>query len=285
MRYTEEQAAAYQSIELDGSTFAISLIPAITTLGGLSRKTVLDFGAGAGRSARALQKYGADHVVAVDKNANMLSVARQHLPIVYLQIGQVLPLKDQSIDAALCANVLQEFSTLDDMLVACREVWRVLKENQVFAAVVPNPSSIFADFVSTRYINVTDLKSGSPITCLLKGDKPTLIQDYYWTQENYTSVLETAGFKIDELLLPTASADENGWLDETRVAPDLVIRAIRITRLNSEGAGIHTILIPAPDGELIDAARQALLFVAGPDGVWHNGWINPEEATPGPANH
>jgi alpha-glucosidase len=42
---------------------------------------------------------------------------------------------------------------------------------------------------------------------------------------------------------------------------------------------LDAILIPAPDGELIDAARQALLLVAGRDGAWHNGWINPEEAT------
>jgi len=42
---------------------------------------------------------------------------------------------------------------------------------------------------------------------------------------------------------------------------------------------VDAILIPAPDGELIDSARQALLFAAGRDGAWHNGWINPEKAT------
>jgi hypothetical protein len=42
---------------------------------------------------------------------------------------------------------------------------------------------------------------------------------------------------------------------------------------------VDVILLPAPDGELIDAARQALLFVAGRDGAWYSGWINPDEAT------
>lgn len=230
MRYTKEQAAAYQSIELTGSTFAISLIPAIASLGNLAKKTALDFGAGAGRSARALRSCGAARVVAVDKDANMVRAAQRYPGIVYVQVGRVLPFKEQSFDAALCANVFPEFGTLDDILVACREVWRVLKRNQVFTVIVPNPDSIFADFVSSRYINVTNLKSGSPITCLLKGAEPVLLQDYYWTADDYTSVLETAGFQVDELLLPTASADDGEWLDEIRVAPDLVIRAMRMAR-------------------------------------------------------
>jgi hypothetical protein len=41
---------------------------------------------------------------------------------------------------------------------------------------------------------------------------------------------------------------------------------------------VDAILVPAPDGELIDSARQALLFVAGRDGAWYHGWITPEAA-------
>src|SRR5262249_2009227 len=109
-----------------------------------------------------------------------------------------------------------------------REIWRVLKEGRVFSVVTTNPDSIFADFVSTRYINVTSLKSGTPITCLIKGAEPTFIQDYYWTVDDYQSTLAAAGFEIKNLLLPTERANDGEWLDETRIAPDLVIQAIRM---------------------------------------------------------
>lgn len=228
MHYNEDQAANYQSIPLLGSTFAISLLPAIASIGDLTGMTALDFGTGTGRSARALKESGASRVVAVDNNESMLKVARQQAGVTYLRIGRSLPMRESSMDAALCANVLSEFSRAEDIVSVCREVWRVLDTDQSFVIVVPNPDSIYCDFVSYRFLDVVKPESGSPMTCLLKGQKPTLIHDYYWTTSDYTSALETAGFKIDELLLPIADEGEGDWLDESRVAPDLVIHSKRI---------------------------------------------------------
>lgn len=228
MRYTEDQAVNYQSIPLEGSTFAISLLPAIASIGDLTGMTVLDFGAGTGRSARALKDNGANHVVAVDNNENMLKAAQQYPGVTYLKIGQTLPIKERSIDAALCANVLSELSKAEEIVYVCRQVWQVLDSDRFFVIVVPNPDSIHCDYVSYRFIDVVEPKSGSPITTLLKGKEPTLIQDYYWTTDDYISMLEAAGFEADKLLLPTADEGGDDWLDETRVAPDLVIRSKRV---------------------------------------------------------
>lgn len=228
MRYTEGQATNYESIALEGSTFAISLLPAISSMGDLTGMTVLDFGTGTGRSARALKDGGANRVLAVDNDENMLRAAHQYPGITYLQIGRSLSIKERSIDAALCANVLVESSRIEDIVFVCRQVWRVLDTGREFVVIVPNPDSIYCDYVSYRYIDVVKPKSGSPMTCLLKGEKPTLIQDYYWTTEDYTRALEAAGFAIDELLLPIANESDGNWLDETLVAPDLVIRSKRI---------------------------------------------------------
>ena len=228
MRYTEDQAVNYQSIPLEGSTFAISLLPAISSIGDLTGMTVLDFGTGTGRSARALKDRGASRVVAVDNNENMLKAAQQYPGVTYLKIGQTLPIKDGSIDAALCANVLSEFNNAEEIQSVCQQVWKVLDTGRFFVIVVPNPDSIYCDYVSYRIIDVVKSESGSPMTTLLKGEKPILIQDYYWTTDDYTNALEAAGFEIEELLLPTADEGKYDWLDETRVAPDLVIRSKRV---------------------------------------------------------
>jgi SAM-dependent methyltransferase len=227
MSYSEGQAATYGDIALEGSTYAVSLLPAISSLGDITGITVLDFGAGTGRSARALLSHNAGLVVAVDKDANMLKVAERYPGVIYLQAGRSLPIAERSMDAALCANVFPEFSSLDDIAHSCREIRRTLKPGRFFVVVVPNPESISCNYVSYRYVNVENLDSGSPITCLIKEPKPIFIQDYYWSSSDYISAIESAGFEIDELLLPIAQEGKGIWLDETNIAPDLVIRCVR----------------------------------------------------------
>ena len=229
MHYSAGQATTYAGITLEGSTYAVSLLPAILSLGDITGMTVLDFGAGTGRTARALLSNNAGHVVAVDKDANMLKVAERYPGVTYLQTGRSLPIAERSMDAALCANVFPEFSSLDDIVNSCREIRRALKPGRVFVVVVPNPESLTCNYINYRYIDIdiANLHSGSPITCLIKGPEPIFIQDYYWSSSDYTSALESAGFEVDELLLPIADESEGIWLDETRVAPDLVIRCVR----------------------------------------------------------
>jgi hypothetical protein len=38
---------------------------------------------------------------------------------------------------------------------------------------------------------------------------------------------ELAGFEIEELVLPIAQESEGNWLDEMKIAPDLVFRCVR----------------------------------------------------------
>jgi len=41
---------------------------------------------------------------------------------------------------------------------------------------------------------------------------------------------------------------------------------------------VDAVLVPPPDRELTTFALQALLFAAGPDGPWHDGWVNQQDA-------
>jgi len=228
MLYTQDQASAYDTVTLQGSSYEISLLPALRTLGDLTSMSVLDFGAGTGRTALALHARGANMVVGVDVSHTMLSAAKVADSVQYLQVGANLPLRDATFDAALCANVFCEYSSRAAIEYSCREIARVLRPGAPFVAVVPNPESMHADYLSYRYLPTGPLTSGDQVTCLIKGADPFEITDYYWTRQDYTCAIRAAGFTILDVLEPVADpTDPFPWLDEKTVAPDLVIHTLR----------------------------------------------------------
>jgi ubiquinone/menaquinone biosynthesis C-methylase UbiE len=230
MQYSKTEAASYGSLGIKGTTYEVSLDPAIQAMGDLTGKAVLDFGCGSGRTAMALRQKGASLVIGVDHDPNMLRVAAAHPAIQYIQIrDNKLPIATGSLQGALCANVFSEFSSKRDIVRACREIWRALERDSVFVIVTTNPDSIGCDYVSYRYTRVENPRSGQPISCLIKSAEPFTIQDYYWSTDDYVSAVQSAGFRVDELTLPTAPPGGH-WLDETKVAPDLIIKCTRTAR-------------------------------------------------------
>lgn len=49
-------------------------------------------------------------------------------------------------------------------------------------------------------------------------------------------------------------------------------------QLSEQAYDANRVVVPAPDHELITLALRALLFGAGPDRSWHQGWINQQTA-------
>jgi len=97
-----------------------------------SGETVLDVGCGTGTAARFAANYvgSSGRVIGIDVNAGMIEVA-QSLPLVEGAVIEwleksvyALPLNDQSVDVALCAQTLQ---FLNDRRLALSEMHRVLK--------------------------------------------------------------------------------------------------------------------------------------------------------------
>lgn len=225
MKYSANEASAYKELGIENTTHALGLLPTQEIFGNLSGKTVLDFGTGTGRTARFLKSLGAAKVIGVDKDQNMLSQATEEVGIEYQLVADTLSLGGESIDAALCASVFVEMSSLDDILAACKEINRVLRKGAPFIVITTSPNSIGADFLSWRYDKQDNLKSGDKITCHIKGTKPFDIQDYYWTKQDHVNIFEQSGFAVKDILLPTASGD--GWLDETKVAPQIIFSCIK----------------------------------------------------------
>ncbi len=228
-KYSPENANIYSQLGVIGTTYEISFHELSRILGNLQGKIVLDYGTGTGRSARLLKTLGAEKVIGVDHNESMIAQARtnhnERLDF-HLITANTIPLPDASVDVAVSAHVFVEIQNLAEMHTATQEVSRVLKPGGTFIIIATNSASIGYEYKNYRYIKKDELKSGDPITCVVKGETPFEIDDTYWTEEDYHQVLESNGFMKIRATFPLAMGEE--WLDEVKIAPDIVLEYIKI---------------------------------------------------------
>jgi SAM-dependent methyltransferase len=230
--YVPTKADLYKTIGVAGTTFQMSFDDTAAVMKDLSGKTMLDFGCGTGRSAQFLLSLGAERVVGVDHDREMIEQAEKlNNPLLQFHyINERIPYPDNTFDGGLCTHVLIEFSSRQKMESTLGEVYRVLKPEASFVVVSTNPASINHDYVSFYYKKRQEyLKTGDTVTCVLRTDPPLEFHDTYWEEGDYTSALEQVGFDITELRYPKALTTD-GWKAEAEVAPDIVIHAVKKRR-------------------------------------------------------
>jgi len=70
--------------------------------------------------------------------------------------------------------------------------------------------------------NRGDLRSGQEVRVRLISEN-IVLNDYFWTDQDYKELFESAGFKIQDEIRPLGSSDDNiEWLDEFRISPHVV---------------------------------------------------------------
>jgi ubiquinone/menaquinone biosynthesis C-methylase UbiE len=233
-------APYYALLGIDRTTYQPGfqvLQQVLSRLENLSGQKVLDYGTGTGRSARFIQWCCKEHinVVGVDSDKNMLEQARkqtQQPGIEYYHITRnELQLPDASVSVVVSAYAFEEMCTLEEIQQATREIARVLVPNGTFLLITTNPASIGQDYVSYRYEKPeTQLHDGDLLICHIKTDPPFTINDTYWSLETHQHILRHARFEIQQIIFPLAQAQEGeAWLDETKVAPDVVFECIKIS--------------------------------------------------------
>lgn len=227
-KYSPEGASNYSQFGVVGTTYEVSFHELTRLLGDVQGKTVLDYGTGTGRSARLLKTLGAERVIGVDHNENMIAQAQANHDKgleFHLITENTIPLPDESMDVAVSAHVFVEMRTLKEMQQAAEEIARVLKPTSMCIIISTNPASIGYEYKSYTYRKQDGLKSGDPITCIVKGETPFEIDDTYWTEEDYRQVLASAGFVNIQATFPLAEGNE--WLNEGTVAPDIVLSCVK----------------------------------------------------------
>lgn len=200
-------------------------------LGDVAGKQVLDYGCGTGTFSRYLQALGAS-VTGVDISENMIEVAKKNGPgdIVYhtLYENGLDFLDDNSFDFVVSNFVLCTLPSMHDISLILDQVYRVLMKGGLFVFMNSNwDRSNGKEFISFKLDPCDHLVSGSAVTAIIKTDPPILLHDYFWSQEDYFSLLSKSGFKITDLKEVIGKSDDIRWLDEKEFPPYYAVSAVK----------------------------------------------------------
>lgn len=220
------RAAAYDSLEF-GGTYHL----AFRDLPDIIRERVrgpraLDFGCGAGRSTRFLEKLGF-RTVGVDIAPEMLEKARARDPkgdYRLVEEGGLGPLESASFDLILSAFTFDNIPNRETKVRLFREFRRVLASGGCLINVVSAPelySHEWASFSTKDFPENAQAKPGEVvriITTDFEDRRPCL--DILFPDESYRRLYAETGFEVGDVLKPLAKGNEPfAWVSETRVAP------------------------------------------------------------------
>jgi len=226
--YTSGNAGLYGSLGIEGTTYQIGFDAVANLLGDSRGKTFLDFGCGAGRSARFLKELGARHVYAVDHDQNMIdqAVSRELDGVTFLRIDSLIPLSDASVDGAVSMNVFIEIRTPGAMTHACTEIARTLRPGAPFILQSASPMAFGHTFRNISYPQAGPLRSGETTACIVTAPEGQFtIEDTYWAEDDYVDAIEQAGLTVATIGYPRP-IDPAAWsTDEASIPPFIIIEA------------------------------------------------------------
>lgn len=225
--YADAQyAEAYARLAFPGTYhLAFRDLPAILAQHARGSRA-LDFGCGAGRSARFLRACGFE-VIGVDVSEAMLRSAREQDPAGDYRLvpdGDLGCLADGAFDLVLSAFTFDNVPTRDRKLRIFRELRRVLRDSGVLVSIVSSPEIYTHEWVSfsTRdYPENRSAVSGDTVRIvnLAVADRRP-VEDVLWTDDAYREVYRAAGLDVVEAKRPLARGDEPwAWVSETTVPP------------------------------------------------------------------
>lgn len=230
--YTADNARLYGSLGIEGTTYQIGFDAVRELLGPIEAKIFLDFGCGAGRSAAWLRALGAGHVYGVDHDRDMIGEAESRGldEVTFFHTDGTIPLPDASVDGAVSLNVFMEIRTPGEMRRACTEIARTLRPGGPFILASSSPMAFGHAFRSYSYPHSGPLRSGDTTACIVTTPHGELvIEDTYWTEDDYTGALKHAGLAVTAITHPRPR-DPSAWAtDEASVPPCIVIKAVRLS--------------------------------------------------------
>lgn len=221
------RAEAYATLEFAG-TYHL----AFRDLPGLLRahargNLALDFGCGAGRSTRYLQRLGFS-TVGADIAPEMLAIARQRDPggrYVQLSEGDCAPLAGSAFDLILCAFPFDNIPGRALKLRILRDLRGLLAPGGVLVNLVSSPEIYlheWASFSTRAFLEQNRAARSGDVVRIVTTDIPDArpCDDVLFPEEDYRALHAEAGFETILVHKPLARGDEKEqWREETRIAP------------------------------------------------------------------
>lgn len=200
-------------------------IPAIVRAHVHGRRA-LDFGCGAGRSARFLQGLGLE-TVGVDIAPEMIAQARTLDPAGDYRLADSEALDefaDGSFDLVLSAFPFDNIPGFDPKVRIFRALRRLLARSGRIINIVSAPEIYtheWASFTTRDFPQNRTAKVGDVVHIITTdfGDRRPC-EDVLWPDESYREVYAAADLSVIEVRRPLANGDEPyQWASETTVAP------------------------------------------------------------------
>ncbi len=220
------RAQAYAKMEFPGTYYlAYRDLPDIILAHTQGRKAI-DFGCGAGRSSRFLQKIGFE-TVGVDISRDMIKIAQDMDPqgdYRLMEDGDLGPFSDNSRDLVLAVFTFDNIPTGARKMKILREIRRVLKPEGRLVILVSAPEIYtheWASFSTKDFPENKYAKNGDIVRIIqtdIEDKRP--VEDVLWGDDAYQEIFASTGFQWIDTFKPLAKESESfAWVNETRIAP------------------------------------------------------------------
>jgi len=186
----------------------------------------LDFGCGAGRSTRFLEKYGFN-AVGVDIAESMLNIARENDPAgtyTLIDDGDLSLFEDRSFDLVQSIFTFDNIPLVETKIKLFHEMKRLLKRDGRLINLVSSPEIYLHEWVSFTTKDFPEnhkARSGDIVKIINTDiDDGRPVEDIVWTDADYHELYRSAGLEVEQVYKPLALSEEPyPWVNETRIAP------------------------------------------------------------------
>ncbi len=221
-----ERAAAYARLEFPGSYYlAFRDLPDLLADHVRGRRA-LDFGCGAGRSTRFLERLGFE-VIGIDVSAEMVRRAKERDPSgEYRLVGETDfgGLETESFDLVLSAFTFDNIPTLEKKRAHLGGLAALLAADGRLVNLVSRPEIYtheWASFSTSAFPENRSARSGDLVRIVMTDvadSRP--VEDVLFSEADYQAVYGEAGLERLASCAPLGRDDEPyAWVSETRVAP------------------------------------------------------------------
>lgn len=221
-----KRAEAYSKLEFPGTYYlAYRDLPTIIFEHVKGRRAI-DFGCGAGRSTRFLQKLGFS-TIGVDIAEDMVKKAREIDPrgnYRLIKDGDLNQFENNAYDLVLSVFTFDNIPTMEKKVKNFREIGRLLKAEGRIVNLVSSPEIYtheWASFSTKDFPENKYAESGDKVRIIqtdLEDKRP--VEDVIWTDESYQEVFRKTGLEPVKTYKPLAKENEPyKWVNETRIAP------------------------------------------------------------------
>jgi len=219
-------ADAYSKLEFPGTYYlAFRDLPEII-LNHTNGRRAIDFGCGAGRSTRFLEKLGFN-TTGIDIADDMLKKARTFDPTGDYRLiddGDLGDFKDNSIDLILSAFAFDNIPKLEQKINILKEFKRILNTNGKFVNLVSSPEIYIHEWASfsTKDFPENHLAKSGDVVKIINTSiaDPRPVEDIVVSDEDYRQLYQSTGLNIVKTFRPLANTTEPiEWINETHIAP------------------------------------------------------------------